>query len=728
MKSYRVPIQLILTIFFLFNFLSCDQSKNRNPMGRITPVFKGLSFIETQTGHITETGNDSLGFFRIMSYDFLDSSGNRKAVLQEKYWKNDNISTYYWSTNSDFEVNGNDYLGLTIDDLPLYETGICSYIMDRSQFAYPLVIDDLKQAEVEQAVFFLWRTENNLYGAAFPLGGNGFRGVLNINKGSLGLESHTFVDGSKANKVPLMIIGFSKDPYQLVTSLMKYAMHSMEIKGGLRQTKKFPDLFRKFGWCSWNALGRYGGSLGERITADDLYDAARSFQNDQYAMPWMLIDDGWQMLDASGRKMSGFDAVRKKFPLGLSGTINNMKKKYGVPHVGVWHTITGYWEGLAPKSRLAKRYRSILMQNNGYVFPTALSADGAQFYGDWYDHLKKSGIDLLKVDNQGAAIKHVKGAVPVWDGVDQMEINMQSEIKRVFDGTVINCMAMKPEVYCHWRESAVARSSYDYLSFHETGPKGPFEVFIRTNFQNSFWFSELVWPDFDMFQSHKPHSFADALARAMSGGPIYCTDEAGKQNWDILGKVQFADGTILRPDIPGRPTLDCLFQADEAKPYKIFSKSGETALLGLWNLSKSDSVTGKISPSDVNGLLGKNFIVYEHFSGDVKVMKKDEILQAGLGKYGCSLYLIRSLKGKFVPLGLLDKFISPVGIINEQFKKDEYRAELHQGGVFGGYVKQAPKAIFVNGRELSENEFRLSHNILKIKVPGKNKTELLIQF
>jgi len=287
---------------------------------------------------------------------------------------------------------------------------------------------------------------------------------------------------------------------------------------------------------------------------------------------------------------------------------------------------------------------------------------------------------------------------------------------------------MKPEVYYHWTESAVARSSYDYLSFGKTGPKGPFEVFIRTNFQNSLWFSELVWPDFDMFQSHQPHSIADALARAMSGGPIYCTDTAGMQNWGVLSRVQLSDGTVLRPDAPGRPTLDCLFQADEARPYKVFSRCGETALLAVWNLSNRDSVAGTVRPADVHGLKGKTFAVYEHFSGRLDVMKRDEPLSVRLGKYGARLFLIRPVQSEFEPLGLLDKFVSPAAVVWESREKNEIQIELMEGGVFGAYAEKEPKRVILQDKILSGGEFFYQNHLLKLRIAGRRNVRIKMLF
>ncbi|MCI18628.1 putative galactinol-sucrose galactosyltransferase 2-like, partial [Trifolium medium] len=50
-----------------------------------------------------------------------------------------------------------------------------------------------------------------------------------------------------------------------------------------------------------------------------------------------------------------------------------------------------------------------------------------------------------------------------------------------------------------------------------------------------------------------------AAARAISGGPIYVSDKPGRHNFDLLKKLVLPDGSVLRAQLPARPTLDSLF-------------------------------------------------------------------------------------------------------------------------------------------------------------------------
>lgn len=43
-----------------------------------------------------------------------------------------------------------------------------------------------------------------------------------------------------------------------------------------------------------------------------------------------------------------------------------------------------------------------------------------------------------------------------------------------------------------------------------------------------------------------------------------CSDKPGNHNFELLKKLVLPDGSVLRAQLPGRPTRDCLF-ADPAR-------------------------------------------------------------------------------------------------------------------------------------------------------------------
>jgi hypothetical protein len=81
-----------------------------------------------------------------------------------------------------------------------------------------------------------------------------------------------------------------------------------------------------------------------------------------------LIDDAWQ--DVKLFKLQSFASTSPfldKFE-SLAAVVKVAKEKYGVEHVGVWHTIQGYWQGVEP-SKFASKYKLVKVTKDGYPGP-----------------------------------------------------------------------------------------------------------------------------------------------------------------------------------------------------------------------------------------------------------------------------------------------------------------------------------------------------------------------
>jgi raffinose synthase len=48
---------------------------------------------------------------------------------------------------------------------------------------------------------------------------------------------------------------------------------------------------------------------------------------------------------------------------------------------------------------------------------------------------------------------------------------------------------------------------------------------------------------------------------------VVCSDKPGHHDFELLKKLVLSDGSVLRAQLPGRPTRDCLF-SDPARDGK----------------------------------------------------------------------------------------------------------------------------------------------------------------
>jgi raffinose synthase len=127
---------------------------------------------------------------------------------------------------------------------------------------------------------------------------------------------------------------------------------------------------------------------------------------------------------------------------------------------------------------------------------------------------------------------------------------LEKSVNKYFDGRLINCMANAMETYYCSPRSTLMRTSID---FWPTRPETHGQH-LYCNAQVGVWFGEFMQPDWDMFQSGHPMGAFHAAGRAVSGGPVYCSDELDGHNFDLLRKLVLSDGTVLRADNVGRPT------------------------------------------------------------------------------------------------------------------------------------------------------------------------------
>ena len=190
----------------------------------------------------------------------------------------------------------------------------------------------------------------------------------------------------------------------------------------------------------------------------------------------------------------------------------------------------------------------------------------------------------------------------------------------------------------------------------------------------------------------------NSLLRAVSGGPIYVSDEIGRSRPEILKPLAFSDGRILRCDRSGMPTADCLTVDPETsgKPLKIQNitthEGGSAGVVAAFNITKEQNPTsGAVSAKDVPGLAGEQFAVYEYFTGECRVIGRDDEIPFTLRDIDdYRLFILVPIVNGFAAIGLIDKMIAPAAIIAEIGEA----VRLYEGGRYA-YVKDGELHIEV---------------------------------
>jgi hypothetical protein len=177
---------------------------------------------------------------------------------------------------------------------------------------------------------------------------------------------------------------------------------------------------------------------------------------------------------------------------------------------------------------------------------------------------------------------------------------------KYFDNALINCMDMTNDAFLNFGATPVARSVEDYFPYKPTETynlqEGNAAAHVLQAIYNALYFGQMVFPDFDMFESTNPNARLHAAARAANCAPIYVTDKAGTHDVALLRALVDAEGRTLRADTPLTPVADCLFQIQSKQVFKASSRTGDGALLLLMNLADADRVEGEWRLSDITGL------------------------------------------------------------------------------------------------------------------------------
>ncbi|HEX8355367.1 MAG TPA: Sip1-related alpha-galactosidase, partial [Pyrinomonadaceae bacterium] len=219
-----------------------------------------------------------------------------------------------------------------------------------------------------------------------------------------------------------------------------------------------------------------------------------------------------------------------------------------------------------------------------------------------------------------------------------------------------------------------------------------------------------------------------AAARAASGGPVYVTDEFGRERAEVLRPLAFSDGRLPMLDEPGQVTRDTLLRdaALEPVPLKVF---GRVTRPGLWagvvaafNVNKSaQGVRGELRADDVEGLpaaggAGARVAVYRRSDGRVFVLGGGDAraLPVSLAEGGFDFYTLVPAGGGVAVFGLLDKYVGPAAVVSQSLAGGSAVVRLREAGDFGAWVARAPARVEVDGRRLPPSAYDYAGGLLRV--------------
>ena len=591
--------------------------------------------------------------------------------------------------------------------------------------------------------FLLAETEGDNCLLLVPLIDGAFRAALQgAGENGLELVAQTGDPATTGTELIGLYVALGPNPYTLLENAAPVVMAQMGT-GRLRTEKTLPDFADVFGWCTWDAFY-------QDVTGAKVREGLESFRAGGVEPKLLILDDGWQSVKPfpNGEKRLTAFAANEKFPGDLAPTVQMAKGEFGIETFLVWHAFHGYWGGVDGDSLPGYGVQNIARQYspeiNQYVeslidwFGKAVGVVSPEhiyrFYQDYHRHLRKQGVDGVKVDNQAAVegvSQGIGGRVAVMQKYHEA---LEGSAQTQCNGNLINCMSCANEMLYGALNSTITRTSTDFWP-DRPGSHGEH---LYVNAQVSAWFGEFVHPDWDMFQSGHPMGAYHAAGRAVGGCPVYVSDKPNAHNFDLLRKLVLPDGGVLRCDGPGKPTRDCLFHDPTKEPVllKIFNHNDFGGVLGVFNARyggegmPSEPIAGTIRPSDVEGLEGEEFVVFAHHANELRTLARNEAWEITLPELTAEIFTIVPLTGGVAPIGLSDKFNSGGAILYADFDfnaPERYELMTRGGGNLLAWCDNRPVSVEVN-QLTAEFQYDSAAHRLEIALPDAGYYTVSLRF
>jgi len=554
-------------------------------------------------------------------------------------------------------------------DLPAY-TGGCYFgdnfpIMGNT--TGPRVFGDSLAGLSYGGLFMLLQLGNGGYLAVVPVSGTQAFSWFEPSAEGLILGVGTRGTAEVRGDLPLLAWSTSEDAYKACAKAWEAALKMEQVRGNgaLRGDKKFPEYFNYLGWCSWE-------QFRHNISEDVLGTAFSNIKASGLPVRWALIDDGHV-----ANRDNQFTSFRpnENFPNGFAPLLAKGRQN-GIRWFGLWQYMSGYGGLIAPDNDLGldQHLREVYISRGQRVIPARLPGvgrDSAQaFFSGLILPARQAGFDFVKVDFQGYHFNYYTGTENAV-ATAQLHYQLVEQICHEAGLGLHNCLSMNHLRVFNSRHSVVMRSSRDYRKDGDAWNK---EQTWRA-FHNALWLGQTMWLDHDM--AHSSDQVAGrmlSVAKALSGGPVYLSDDPRFFYAPNVRPLAFETGELLRPLAPATPLPASLFAdpLQTAVAYQVISPlAGGAAAVGLFNLTLRETpVEARLTPADyrvASALIqpypgawpvpDEGLLVFDWESGRAQRLGTE--YRTTVPNYSSRLLLLCPIRNGWAVIGRTDKYLSP---------------------------------------------------------------------
>ncbi|WP_017446661.1 Sip1-related alpha-galactosidase [Gayadomonas joobiniege] len=526
---------------------------------------------------------------------------------------------------------------------------------------------------VQQGQFMLLELLDGRYLAVLPMTSDKVYGQFFIEQNKVIIKTGNFGSQAVSGKIPLLIWAYGDSPYAATEAVWQQVFASGYVAAEPREFKNYPqEPYGYLGWCSWE---HYKTKISQTV----ITDAFKTLEKSDAPFRWVMVDDGY--LDQKRGQLLSFGVDKKKFPNGWQ-PIMDLKKSETIKWVGIWRNFGGYMNGVSPEHTMQdlKPYLTPVKRANT-VLPDGTAEGAKAFYDKMIADTKNNGFDFIKVDFHTHTFDLYKGSL---DPVGAMRQNNEAleNATHKMNVPLLNCIAQPNINSLQTKYSALTRSSPDYNQKDKNKNKSN----TYQSFANHLWMNQTVWGDLDMFHTHDKRDVQPmAIARAISGGPVYISDEPSKVKSDVLIPFAYEDGKLLRTSAPATLLPESFFIhpfRDDNVFRVIAPMNNNVAAIALFNFAESGkTLSSQFSAKDYpyagellkpnNGpwsLPDEGLLVYDPQSKSVSGLASVHSTQ--IDNFSAKLFFLYPKNKGWAVIGRSDKYLPGAAVsINEITQK-----------------------------------------------------------
>lgn len=540
-----------------------------------------------------------------------------------------------------------------------------------------------KHDNVQQGQFMLLELKDGRYLALLPMTSKKVYGQFFVENEKLLLKTGNYGTNPVDGQIPLLAWAFGDSPYLATRETWKQVFESGCVAARSRASKTFPEEpYGYLGWCSWEF---YKKNISENV----IVNAFHTLEESGAPIRWVMVDDGY--LDQNKGRLLSFGVDKKKFPNGWQ-PIMDLKKPDQIRWTGIWRNFGGYMSGVSPKHTMSdlKPHLSNIPKR-GMALPNGTQAAAKAFYEKMISDTKDNGFDFVKVDFHTRTFDHYAGTA---DPIGAMRANNEAleEATHSMNIPLLNCIAQPNINSLQTRYSVLTRSSPDY----NQKDKDKNKCNTYQSFANHLWMGQTVWGDLDMFHSHDERDVHPmTIARAISGGPVYISDEPSKIVPEVLLPFALADGKLLRTQAPATLLPESFFIhpfRDEEVFRVIAPLEDQVAAIALFNFSEGgNTLSSGFQPKDY-GFAGElllptdepwtvpkdGLLVYDRETKSVSEL--GDSFQNEIPNFDARLYLLYPKTKGWAVIGRVDKYLPAAAVKVQSVAKDQITFTLKESG------------------------------------------------